>query len=124
MARLVLNERAMRLKSSLFLVLFLSLASASSACALADDHCSGENHVASTTPPLAGAALDQWNHTSCSTDEDSICVRGMPYGNELELCSHEATVLTTPAGPFMSLRCHYYSTDSSCHSSSSSHDPD
>jgi hypothetical protein len=109
----------MRLKR----LLFLAFAGVTvSACFLPDSHCSGDVRVESSTPPLTGSSLDQWNHASCSTDEDSLCTRGLPTGNALELCAHDSSVVTTPAGPFMALRCHYYSTDRSCHSSSD--DPD
>jgi hypothetical protein len=98
--------------------LFFFLIAAAPGCFLPDDHCSGDARVASRTPPLTGAALDQWNHSDCSSDEDGMCSQGIPRGNALELCTHDPNAMATDGGAVMALGCHYYSVDKSCHSSS------
>jgi len=106
----------------MFRAFFLAaLAACVPACALFDDHCAGDTLAASATPPLAGAALDRWNESVCTTAEDDMCREAMPHGNALELCQHTTTVLTTSRGSTYALRCHYYSSDKSCHSTHSEH---
>ena len=98
-----------------------ALAACVPACALFDDHCAGETQTASATPPLSGAAFDQWNQSVCTSDEDDMCRNAMPKGNAFELCRHTTTIVSTTYGPRLALHCDYYSDDKSCHASHTEH---
>jgi hypothetical protein len=113
----------MRFANLCFLFLPIVLPASSGCSLLADDHCTGDTRTASGTPPLTGAALSQWNDSSCTSSEDDICARALPLETQLELCLHEPNAIPTDGGAFMALRCHYTSTADSCRPSSS-HDPD
>lgn len=106
------------------LVLSLGSTSLTTGCGWFDDNCAGKALVASTTPPLSGAALAAWTQTTCTTEEDDICQLGIPRNNSLMLCSHDRSVAVTDAGAYQALQCQFYSDAKSCHSSSiESHAP-
>jgi hypothetical protein len=115
----LLLRQAMRLARFLFLLTPFAVVATPGCSLFADDHCSADTRVASATPPLTGPALDQWNHSTCSSAEDDMCKRGIPPASSLELCWHKPDVMTTDAGAFMALDCPSYSTETRCHSSSS-----